>query len=114
MLAFAREGYRWRDFFAAGLMGSAELFGFLAVGRKTLALTARAEMRRSVCKSAFVRALQRLVPEIRSLHLTAARGVRGAEAVDPAGRLIDDFAICASPSSGARLQCARHRRPPHR
>ena len=49
------------------------------------------EMWRSVSKSAFVTALQRLVPEIRSEHLEPApAGVR-AQALGPDGELVDDF-----------------------
>ena len=48
---------------------------------------------RSIVKAAFVRSLQRLVPEIRSddLHRPGA-GVR-AQAVDRKGRLLQDFSI---------------------
>ena len=55
------------------------------------------EMWRSFNKSAFVRALRRLVPEIRAEHLApAAAGVR-AQAVAADGLMIDDFAIAERP-----------------
>jgi L-2-hydroxyglutarate oxidase len=51
------------------------------------------EMWRSLSKRAFVRALQRLVPEIRAAHLTATpAGVR-AQAVAADGTMMDDFCI---------------------
>ena len=68
------------------------------------------EIRRSLFKAAFVRALQRLVPEIRSEHLQACpAGVR-AQALGLDGKLIDDFQIqryervvnvCNAPSPAA-------------
>src|SRR5690606_19020127 len=55
--------------------------------------TGLGEMWRSWSKSAFVTALQRLVPEIRSEHLVAApAGVR-AQALGADGTLLDDFVI---------------------
>jgi L-2-hydroxyglutarate oxidase LhgO len=51
------------------------------------------EYRRSWSKAAFVRALQQLVPELRSEDLVAGgSGVR-AQALDRQGKLIDDFHI---------------------
>jgi L-2-hydroxyglutarate oxidase len=51
------------------------------------------EMWRSFSKKAFVRALQRLVPDIREEHLhPAPAGVR-AQAVTPDGLPVDDFLI---------------------
>jgi L-2-hydroxyglutarate oxidase LhgO len=48
-------------------------------------------MWRSVSKGAFVKALQRLMPEIRAEHLKPApSGVR-AQAVTRDGKLVDDF-----------------------
>lgn len=49
------------------------------------------EMALSFSRRAFARALQRLVPDIREQDLRPApSGVR-AQAVDPSGRLVDDF-----------------------
>jgi L-2-hydroxyglutarate oxidase len=51
------------------------------------------EVHRSLSKAAFVKALQRLVPELRSQDLTSAPcGIR-AQAVRPNGELEDDFVI---------------------
>ena len=50
-------------------------------------------MRRSLSKRAFVKSLQRLVPEVRAEDVRpAGSGVR-AQAVDRDGRLVDDFRI---------------------
>jgi L-2-hydroxyglutarate oxidase LhgO len=58
--------------------------------------TGLGEMWRSVSKSAFVVALQRLVPDIRGEHLDPApAGVR-AQALARNGDIVDDFVIQAS------------------
>ena len=96
VLAFAREGYRKTDL---NLRDLGETLGY--AGFRKLALKhwrmGLAEMWRSCNKAAFVRALQRLVPEIRGGHLTPApAGVR-AQAVSPDGAMVDDFAIDERP-----------------
>ena len=50
-------------------------------------------MWRSISKRAFVRALQRLLPEIRSRHLVPGRAGVRAQALAEDGNLIDDFVI---------------------
>ena len=55
------------------------------------------EMWRSYNKSAFVSALQRLMPEIKSSDLVSApAGVR-AQAIAPDGSTLDDFAFAETP-----------------
>src|SRR5690606_21265952 len=55
--------------------------------------TGAGEIYRSFSKAAFVRALQRLLPELREEDLKpAGAGVR-AQAIAPDGTLVDDFAI---------------------
>jgi L-2-hydroxyglutarate oxidase len=51
------------------------------------------EMWRSWSKTAFVRALQHLIPEIKSEDLVASRSGVRAQAIAPDGMLIDDFLI---------------------
>jgi L-2-hydroxyglutarate oxidase LhgO len=92
VLAFAREGYTMGDIDVGDIGEVLRHHGF-----RRLALrywrTGLAEMWRSVSKAAFVRALQRLVPDIRSEHLEPApAGVR-AQAVTADGQLLDDFRI---------------------
>jgi L-2-hydroxyglutarate oxidase len=67
-------------------------------------------MWRSNNKGAFVKALQKLIPEIEANHLTCAPAGIRAQAVSPAGALVDDFLIedneriinvCNAPSPAA-------------
>jgi L-2-hydroxyglutarate oxidase len=95
VLAFAREGYRWRNISPRDLCESLTYPGFLRLAAKHWR-AGMAEMWRSLSKGAFVRALQRLVPEVRSDDLESApAGVR-AQAVQREGKLADDFLICES------------------
>lgn len=92
VLAFAREGYTKLTVSPWDLAESLTYGGFLRMAAKYWR-TGAGEMWRSVCKGAFVTALQRLVPEIESQHLVAApAGVR-AQALGPQGELLDDFVI---------------------
>lgn len=92
VLAFAREGYTKTTVAPRDLMQSLTYGGFLRLATKYWRVGV-GEMWRSVSKSAFVAALQRLIPEIRSADLEAApAGVR-AQALGPDGNLIDDFVI---------------------
>ncbi len=90
VLAFKREGYHKTDF---SLKDSMEIFlnpGFrkLAVKHWRMGL---GEFHRSMSKSAFVTALQKLCPAITSEALIpAGAGVR-AQAIKPDGSLVDDF-----------------------
>lgn len=92
VLAFAREGYRKGDVSLRDLFEALTYSGFLNLARRHWRMGAH-EMWRSFNKSAFARALKRLVPEIRAEHLgPASAGVR-AQAVAADGLMIDDFAI---------------------
>jgi L-2-hydroxyglutarate oxidase len=92
VLAFAREGYRKTDVNLRDLGEAITYPGFLKLAARYWR-TGAGEMWRSVSKAAFVRALQRLVPEIRAEHLTPGpAGVR-AQAVAPDGQMVDDFLI---------------------
>ena len=109
VLAFAREGYRKTDINPRDLAESLSYPGFLRLAAKHWK-TGLGEMWRSVSKAAFVRALQRLVPEIRAEDLEAApAGVR-AQALGVDGNLVEDFSIqgtgrvvnvCNAPSPAA-------------
>jgi L-2-hydroxyglutarate oxidase len=69
--------------------------GFWKLARKYWA-TGLEECYRSWSKAAFVRALQRLIPEVRSQDLAPApAGVR-AQALTAEGTLVDDFDIVQS------------------
>lgn len=92
VLAFKREGYKKSSF---SLKDSFETFtygGFVKLIRPYWKM-GFGEMWRSLSKKAFVRALQRLIPELHShdVHPGGA-GVR-AQALEPDGGLVDDFRI---------------------
>jgi len=92
VLAFAREGYRRRDVRLRELAGVVGEPGFRRLAVRYWR-TGAAEMWRDVSKRAFLRALQRYVPALRSEHLRfGPSGVR-AQAVDPDGTLVDDFRL---------------------
>ncbi len=92
VLAFAREGYKKTDLNIADLAESLTYPGFLRMAAKYWRM-GLGEMWRSASKAAFVKALQRLLPEIRAEHLEPApAGVR-AQAVTREGGLVDDFLI---------------------
>ena len=96
VLAFAREGYRKRDISARDLAETVTYGGFVRMASRYWKMGV-GEMLRSVSKAAFVRALQRLMPDIRAEHLEpAAAGVR-AQAVAPDGSMLDDFAFVDTP-----------------
>jgi L-2-hydroxyglutarate oxidase len=93
--AFAREGYGKLSFRLGDMVESITYSGFLRLATKYWR-TGAAEVWRSACKGAFVKALQRLIPEVRSEDLTPApSGVR-AQAVGRDGSLLDDFLIQTS------------------
>jgi L-2-hydroxyglutarate oxidase len=92
VLAFAREGYNKTDVNLRDLAESLTYSGFLRLAAKYWR-TGLGEMWRSWSKAAFVRALERLLPEIRAEYLEPApSGVR-AQALTPSGELVDDFLI---------------------
>lgn len=92
VLAFAREGYTKSDINIAELFESLTYGGFLRLAAKHWRAGC-GEMWRSFSKRAFVRALQRLMPEIRGDQLhTAPAGVR-AQALKRDGSMVDDFLI---------------------
>jgi (S)-2-hydroxyglutarate dehydrogenase len=92
VLALAREGYRWTDVNPRDISEWLTYGGFWRMAARYWR-TGFEEMWRSLSKRSFVRALERLVPEIRSEHLEwAPAGVR-AQAVNPAGDIVDDWVI---------------------
>jgi L-2-hydroxyglutarate oxidase len=92
VLAFKREGYsKWsvslKDTLAFTFYGG---FWRMASQHWRMSLS---EMHRSWSKKAFVKALQRLLPELTMADVHAAgAGVR-AQALEPSGKLVDDFRI---------------------
>lgn len=109
VLAFAREGYRKLDVNLRDLGESLTYGGFLRLAAKYWR-TGLGEMWRSFSKEAFVKALQRLLPEIRSELLIPGRAGVRAQALAPEGKLVDDYLIldgertinvCNAPSPAA-------------
>ena len=92
VFAYAREGYRHTDINLSDLWRTISFKGFWAITGKYWQ-TGFGELYRSLSKSAFVRALQKLLPEIRESDLVpGGAGVR-AQAVSASGALVDDFVI---------------------
>ena len=92
VLSLKREGYRKRDFDLRDAMAIASYRGFWRLALRHGAEGMR-ELHRSVSKRAFVRSLQRLVPDIAVGDVERGEtGVR-AQALLPDGRLADDFLI---------------------
>jgi L-2-hydroxyglutarate oxidase LhgO len=92
VVALKREGYRKRD---VSLRDVGEVLGYRGFWRLAARYwrTGLEEIGRSFSTRAFVRALARLVPEIRLEDVVpAAAGVR-AQALAPSGELVDDFWI---------------------
>lgn len=95
VLAFAREGYRKSDVNLADLAETLGFPGFRSLATKYWRVGA-GEMWRSWSKAAFVKALQHLIPDVRSEHLVPARAGVRAMAIAPDGSMVDDFVIQAS------------------
>jgi len=90
VLAFAREGYRKTDINLADLFDALTYSGLWRFLKKYPRMCWE-ELRRSFSKELFCRSLQKLVPEIRAEDLTTGgAGVR-AQALAPAGELVQDF-----------------------
>jgi (S)-2-hydroxyglutarate dehydrogenase len=114
VFALAREGYRHSDVSLRELWQTISFKGFWAMTGKYWQ-TGFGELYRSLSKSAFVDALQVLLPEIKATDLIpGGSGVR-AQAVSASGGLIDDFVIKQShntihvlnaPSPGATASLA--------
>lgn len=118
VLALKREGYSKKSFQASDVFEFATFPGFWRMAAKHWKMSI-GEYYRSWSKTAFVRALQRLIPELTSDDLKAGgAGVR-AQALDFKGNLIDDFQFVytegtlhvsnvPSPAATASLAIARH------
>lgn len=92
VLAFRREGYRFRDVSVKDLLEMAGRRGFWAMAAKHW-LTGLGEMKRSLSAYSFWKSLQRLIPAIRREDIVpSGAGVR-AQAVASDGKMVDDFVI---------------------
>ncbi len=98
VLAFAREGYGKTDFSLGYSLGLLAFPGFWVMASRYWKM-GLGEMHRSWNKRAFVKALQRLLPEL-SIDdiLPGGAGVR-AQAMDTHGNLLDDFSFIEAPNA---------------
>lgn len=118
VLALAREGYRWTAVHPGDLLRTVAFRGFWAMAARYWR-TGLYEVWRSLSRQAFLRALQRLVPDLRADDLApGGSGVR-AQAVNADGTMVDDFRIvetpravhvlnAPSPAATASLAIGRH------
>ncbi len=109
VFALAREGYSWSQIRLGELAESLSYPGFLKLAASNWKM-GLGEVHRSLSKAAFVRALQRLIPAIRSKDLRPCRAGVRAQAIDRDGKMIDDFLwvtgnrmvhVCNAPSPAA-------------
>jgi L-2-hydroxyglutarate oxidase len=92
VLSLKREGYRRRDFDLRDALSVASYGGFWRLALRHGGEGMR-EVHRSLSKRAFVRSLQRLVPDIQPDDVKRAEAGVRAQALLPDGRLADDFLI---------------------
>lgn len=96
VLAFKRQGYRWRDVSAGDMLDILGYVGFWRMAARYWR-TGLGEMYRSLHKQAMVKELQKLVPDVTGRDLVrAGAGVR-AQALDRHGKLVEDFHIVQEP-----------------
>jgi L-2-hydroxyglutarate oxidase len=109
VLAFGREAYTFFALNPSDLLETLTYRGFLRMARRHWRM-GLGEAWRSLSKAAFVRALQRLVPDIRAEHLEPAPAGIRAQMIAPDGGLVDDFLllegervvnVCNAPSPAA-------------
>ena len=103
VLALRREGYERLSFSLRDTLDTLLFPGFWRMAGRFWKMGLE-EMRRSGSRRLFAASLQRFVPEIRAEDLTGGgAGVR-AQAVDPTGKLLDDFHIVEDDRSIHRAQ----------
>lgn len=98
VLALSREGYDWKSVRLTDLAQTLSFAGFRKLAMKHWR-TGLGEMHRSLSKAAFVQALQKLMPALKSSDLVPGRAGVRAQAVSPDGNLVDDFLIQRSASA---------------
>ncbi len=97
VLAFAREGYAFWNICWKDVAAMLSFSGFWAMARRHWRIQAY-ELYRSLSRSVFLHALQKLVPELDDTHLApGGSGVR-AQVVTAEGSLVDDFLIVEAPN----------------
>jgi L-2-hydroxyglutarate oxidase LhgO len=90
VLAFSREGYNFSTINPGDLLESLTYSGFIKLASKYMSV-GMGEMYRDVVRSAYVKALQRYIPELQVADtLPGPSGVR-AQAMNANGSMVDDF-----------------------
>lgn len=114
VFAFGREAYRKTDFNLHDTWESLTWPGFRKVATKYWR-TGLGEFHRSISKQAFVKVLQKFIPEIQAEYLEAGGAGIRAQACDRQGNLLDDFDfhvdgnlihVCNAPSPAATSSLA--------
>lgn len=114
VFAFGREAYRKTDFNLHDTWEALTWPGFHKVAIKYWR-NGLEEYYRSISKQAFVKSLQKLIPEIQAGHLDAGGSGIRAQACDRQGNLLDDFDfhvdrnlihVCNAPSPAATASLA--------
>ena len=90
VLAFSREGYTWGAINPVDLLETLTYPGFWKLAGSYMGEGLK-EMYRSVVKSAFLKSVQELIPEIQSVDLVRGEAGVRAQALRSDGSLIDDF-----------------------
>ncbi|PSF38666.1 L-2-hydroxyglutarate oxidase [Aphanothece hegewaldii CCALA 016] len=98
VLSFKREGYKKTDFNLRDFTEIMTYSGFWKLAAKHTDQGIE-EMIRSWSKTAFVRSLQRLIPEVQSDDLIPTHAGVRAQAVMNDGKLVDDFLIVQAKNS---------------
>ena len=98
VFAFAREGYRIDDVDFNYLFDTLSYAGFRQMARKWWR-TGAYEIYRSLSKSAFVKSLQKLVPEVHDDDIVRGGAGLRAQAISADGQLVDDFRFLESERS---------------
>ena len=118
VMAFAREGYAWRDVSVRDLAEIVRSQGFRRFARTHWRTGAR-EMAGSLSRRRFIAAARAYVPSLRDDDVVPGPSGIRAQALDPDGSLVDDFRIhhngpvvairnAPSPAATSSLAIAEH------
>jgi (S)-2-hydroxyglutarate dehydrogenase len=98
VLSLKREGYHRTSFDLWDFLDTASYAGFWRLAARH-ARSGFEELHRSFSKKAFVRNLQKLIPEISEADLVPGEAGVRAQALRPDGSLVDDFLIIKTSSA---------------
>lgn len=98
VLSMKREGYHKTDFSFTDFSEVMLYKGFWNLAKKNWR-EGMGELWRSMNKAAFVRSLQRLIPEVQADDLVPSHAGVRAQALLPDGKMVDDFLIVRGPNT---------------